>query len=67
MHRSLINEESRYENHHEWIRRIQKDRCSFQRIARWVSSFALAVNEEIASYGRVVTVPTNGAASSGYE
>jgi L-serine dehydratase len=29
---------------------------------RWVSSFALAVNEENASFGRVVTAPTNGAA-----
>jgi len=28
----------------------------------WVSCFALAVNEENACYGRVVTAPTNGAA-----
>src|ERR1700719_2671506 len=28
----------------------------------WVSSFALAVNEENAAFGRVVTAPTNGAA-----
>ena len=28
----------------------------------WVSCFALAVNEENASFGRVVTAPTNGAA-----
>ena len=28
----------------------------------WVSCFALAVNEENACFGRVVTAPTNGAA-----
>lgn len=28
----------------------------------WVSTFAIAVNEENACYGRVVTAPTNGAA-----
>ena len=31
-------------------------------ILDWVSCFALAVNEENASFGRVVTAPTNGAA-----
>lgn len=34
----------------------------FERILRWVSAFALAVNEENADFGRVVTAPTNGAA-----
>ncbi|MBK8026865.1 MAG: L-serine ammonia-lyase [Chloroflexi bacterium] len=34
----------------------------FRRSDRWVSVFALAVNEENASFGRVVTAPTNGAA-----
>lgn len=62
MHRTLIDEDSHYENHREWIKCIQSYRYSFQRIVRWVSSFALAVNEENASFGRVVTAPTNGAA-----
>jgi len=35
---------------------------SFQYILDWVSCFALAVNEENAAFGRVVTAPTNGAA-----
>jgi L-serine dehydratase len=35
---------------------------SFAYILDWVSCFALAVNEENASFGRVVTAPTNGAA-----
>ena len=34
----------------------------FQYILDWVSCFALAVNEENASFGKVVTAPTNGAA-----
>ena len=34
----------------------------FNYIIDWVSCFALAVNEENASFGRVVTAPTNGAA-----
>jgi L-serine dehydratase len=34
----------------------------FEQVLRWVSAFALAVNEENADFGRVVTAPTNGAA-----
>ena len=36
--------------------------CKFSIHLDWVSCFALAVNEENASFGRVVTAPTNGAA-----
>jgi len=46
----------------EWLERLQARTFSFQEMVRWVSCFALAVNEENASYGRVVTAPTNGAA-----
>jgi L-serine dehydratase len=35
---------------------------NFSNIMNWISCFALAVNEENASFGRVVTAPTNGAA-----
>ncbi|MFW5995533.1 MAG: L-serine ammonia-lyase, partial [Spirochaetia bacterium] len=35
---------------------------AFESITRWISCFALAVNEENAAFGRVVTAPTNGAA-----
>jgi L-serine dehydratase len=41
---------------------IQKGDIGFSYILDWVSCFALAVNEENASFGRVVTAPTNGAA-----
>ncbi|MDW8274026.1 MAG: L-serine ammonia-lyase, partial [Chitinophagales bacterium] len=45
-----------------WMQAIATSQPSFQNILDWVSCFALAVNEENASFGRVVTAPTNGAA-----
>jgi L-serine dehydratase len=46
----------------EWMAAIRNTGSDFQNIIDWVSCFALAVNEENASFGRVVTAPTNGAA-----
>ena len=51
-----------YSNHADWYTAIRQGGNSFQYILDWVSCFALAVNEENASFGRVVTAPTNGAA-----
>jgi L-serine dehydratase len=51
-----------YSNYEEWIGAIREGGNSFQYILDWVSCFALAVNEENASFSRVVTAPTNGAA-----
>jgi L-serine dehydratase len=51
-----------YNNYDEWIAAIKAGGNSFQYILDWVSCFALAVNEENAAFGRVVTAPTNGAA-----
>jgi len=51
-----------YQNYDEWVEAIRKTGNSFKNILDWVSCFALAVNEENASFGRVVTAPTNGAA-----
>ena len=51
-----------YNNYDEWLAIIQAEKYSFNEILNWVSCFALAVNEENASFGRVVTAPTNGAA-----
>lgn len=45
-----------------WLDLIQNGGNEFSYILDWVSCFALAVNEENASFGRVVTAPTNGAA-----
>jgi L-serine dehydratase len=41
---------------------IKSKKYSFNDISKWISCFALAVNEENAAMGRVVTGPTNGAA-----
>jgi len=51
-----------YQNLEEWKSLIVKGGHDFSYILDWVSCFALAVNEENASFGRVVTAPTNGAA-----
>lgn len=51
-----------YNSYAAWISAIRSGGQSFQYILDWVSCFALAVNEENASFGRVVTAPTNGAA-----
>ncbi|TVS20261.1 MAG: L-serine ammonia-lyase, partial [Planctomycetaceae bacterium] len=45
-----------------WLTAIRSSGTSFPSILRWISCFALAVNEENAAFGRVVTAPTNGAA-----
>ncbi len=51
-----------YANAEEWAQLIADGGNDFKYILDWVSCFALAVNEENASFGRVVTAPTNGAA-----
>jgi L-serine dehydratase len=51
-----------YSNQEEWLSAIKKTTPNFNETLNWVSCFALAVNEENASFGRVVTAPTNGAA-----
>ena len=45
-----------------WLDVIRSGGQAFKYTLDWVSCFALAVNEENASFGRVVTAPTNGAA-----
>jgi L-serine dehydratase len=51
-----------YAGYDEWLVQITAGGNRFDYILDWVSCFALAVNEENASFGRVVTAPTNGAA-----
>lgn len=51
-----------YHDVDDWVRQISRGGHTFQEILKWVSCFALAVNEENAAFGRVVTAPTNGAA-----
>lgn len=51
-----------YSDYDSWINAIKQGGNDFKYILDWVSCFALAVNEENAAFGRVVTAPTNGAA-----
>ncbi len=51
-----------YQNYNEWLTAIKSGGQGFKYTLDWVSCFALAVNEENASFSRVVTAPTNGAA-----
>jgi L-serine dehydratase len=52
----------KYDDFDTWVQAIRAGGNDFKYILDWVSCFALAVNEENASFGRVVTAPTNGAA-----
>ena len=61
LNKKLLKDKT-YNSHEEWFNAIRQGGNSFQYILDWVSCFALAVNEENASFGRVVTAPTNGAA-----
>ena len=51
-----------YSNPQEWMYTIRHTEVKFRSILKWVSCFALSVNEVNASLGRVVTAPTNGSA-----
>lgn len=51
-----------YTNQDEWYDCIKSGQHNFSSTLKWLSCFALAVNEENAAYGRIVTAPTNGAA-----
>jgi L-serine dehydratase len=57
-----LTEGETYNNYDEWLQVIASGKHTFKYTLDWVSCFALAVNEENASFGRVVTAPTNGAA-----
>ncbi len=57
----LIGDRS-YHDYQTWLRAIREGGNDFKYTLDWVSCFALAVNEENAAFGRVVTAPTNGAA-----
>jgi L-serine dehydratase len=61
LNKKLINGRT-YTDYNSWVATIRQGGNDFKYILDWVSCFALAVNEENASFGRVVTAPTNGAA-----
>ncbi len=61
MHQNLIGL-ANYDTPQTWLEEIRKTEVKFRQILKWVSCFALAVNEVNAALGRVVTAPTNGSA-----
>ena len=61
INKTLIGNDE-YKNAEEWLETIRDTEVKFRQILKWVSCFALAVNEVNASLGRVVTAPTNGSA-----
>jgi L-serine dehydratase len=61
LNKRLLNNKI-FSTYDEWIKAIRDGGNSFKYTLDWVSCFALAINEENASFGRVVTAPTNGAA-----
>ncbi len=50
------------ENRDAWLQVVKRKTPGLAEGLRWLSCFAMAVNEENANLGRVVTAPTNGAA-----
>ncbi len=50
-----------YNSQEEWLQYVKGADGTFTTINKWVSCFALAVNEENAGFGRIITAPTNGA------
>lgn len=61
LNRRLLKDKT-YSGYDEWLQAVRAGGHDFKYILDWVSCFALAVNEENASFSRVVTAPTNGAA-----
>jgi len=61
LNKKLLKDKN-YSDYQSWAQAIKEGGQQFNYILDWVSCFALAVNEENASFGRVVTAPTNGAA-----
>lgn len=59
---SKLLQNQAHSNYEEWTRAIRSGGNAFKYTLDWLSCFALAVNEENASFSRVVTAPTNGAA-----
>jgi L-serine dehydratase len=61
LNRQLLKEREYYD-YESWVEAIRAGGNNFRYVTDWVSCSALAVNEENAAFGRVVTAPTNGAA-----
>ena len=60
LNRKMLGDKA-YHNQEEWYQLLVEAEETFTNINKWISCFALAVNEENASFGRIITAPTNGA------
>ena len=60
LNRRLLNGKT-YADRKSWLEAVRRSPRDFSTVNQWISCFALAVNEENAALGRVVTSPTNGA------
>lgn len=58
--KKLLGEQT-FESQEGWYKAVYDCEENFVNINKWISCFALAVNEENASFGRIITAPTNGA------
>lgn len=59
---NTLTENGFFSTKEEWIDLIKSVPIDHVAVHKWVSCFAIAVNEENAAMGRIVTSPTNGAA-----
>ena len=62
LHQSLLGDATRFADSADWFDSLRRSPLGFDDTVQLVSCMALAVNEENAAFGRVVTAPTNGAA-----
>lgn len=60
LNRSLLQDQP-FDSPDAWLALVRQSTLDFNTVNKWVSCFALAVNEENASFGRIITAPTNGA------
>lgn len=61
MNQKLLGHHVKPKTSDAWIDLVKSCQPTFNNINKWVSCFALAVNEENAAFGRIITAPTNGA------
>ncbi|WP_258103310.1 L-serine ammonia-lyase [Marinoscillum sp. MHG1-6] len=61
LNKKLIRSEH-YSDADTWVKLIKSQKYEFSDIIKWIGCFSMAVNEQNASFGRIVTAPTNGSA-----
>lgn len=62
MHDRLMNDYPSTSSSASWIAHARSKHFNFAQMIEWISCCAIAVNEENASFKKIVTAPTNGSA-----